>query len=270
MNLEEKSLNWIWLTFIAFFISYLIVGFIGKDLQYLWILLKIFSLGISIFLLIKNKFPRGKDLLMPTIFTVLYLLSTILRFSLLSLVSAITVFLSSCAVCSTFENISGKVFRWVICEKKYDFLLSILIGVVIGCVWGGINYLLMRKNYEIIGYSIWKSLLLSLNPAIFEEISCRAIFYAYCVNFMKHLPKTKKEDFTCWFMIIVPHILPHILLSFEKGFVESIINYIIILFLYIIVFGLVFGILQKKRDVLSAVIAHGIVDAIRFTVFGLI
>lgn len=55
MNLEEKSLKWIWLTF----------------------------------------------------YIALYLLSTIFRFSLFSLVSANVVFLSSCAVASTFENIKA-------------------------------------------------------------------------------------------------------------------------------------------------------------------
>lgn len=145
MNLEEKSLKWIWLTF----------------------------------------------------YIALYLLSTIFRFSLFSLVSANVVFLSSCAVASTFENINGKVYTWVRWDKKYDVLLSIFIGIIIGCVWGGVKYLLMKRNHEIVGYNIWKSMLLALNPAIFEEISCRTIFYAYCIYFMNHLPKSKKENFTC-------------------------------------------------------------------------
>ena len=114
----------------------------------------------------------------------------------------------------------------------------------------------MKRNHEIVGYNIWKSMLLALNPAIFEEISCRTIFYAYCIYFMNHLPKSKKENFTCQFMSVVPHILPHILFSFGKGFLESIINYIIYLLLYIVVLGLVFGILKEKRDVLSTMIAH--------------
>jgi membrane protease YdiL (CAAX protease family) len=39
--------------------------------------------------------------------------------------------------------------------------------------------------------------------------------------------------------------------------------------LYIAVFGFIFAFLQKKRDITSAMIAHGIVDWIRFCIFGL-
>jgi membrane protease YdiL (CAAX protease family) len=36
-----------------------------------------------------------------------------------------------------------------------------------------------------------------------------------------------------------------------------------------VVFGFIFAFLQKKRDVMSAMIAHGVVDWIRFCIFGL-
>lgn len=70
-------------------------------------------------------------------------------------------------------------------------------------------------------------------------------------------------------MMIVPHILPHILFTLEPNMIEACINFGITMVLYIVIFGLILVILQRKRDVLSAMIAHGIIDAIRFTIFGL-
>lgn len=34
-------------------------------------------------------------------------------------------------------------------------------------------------------------------------------------------------------------------------------------------FGLPFALLQRKRDLTSAMVSHGFVDAVRFTLFGL-
>ena len=52
-------------------------------------------------------------------------------------------------------------------------------------------------------------------------------------------------------------------------FVISIVSFLISLVLYIVVFGYLFAFLQKKRDILSAMIAHGVVDWIRFCIFGM-
>ncbi|MNI82817.1 hypothetical protein D3C73_1395710 [compost metagenome] len=51
----------------------------------------------------------------------------------------------------------------------------------------------------------------------------------------------------------------------EKGVVGGVVSVI----LYVVIFGLPFAWLQKKRDVTSAMIAHGTVDCIRFLLFGL-
>ena len=67
-------------------------------------------------------------------------------------------------------------------------------------------------------------------------------------------------------MMIVPHVLVHTPESFIGG---GLINGLISTVLYIIIFGLIFAVLQKKRDITSAMIAHGTVDFIRFCFFGL-
>ena len=127
----------------------------------------------------------------------------------------------------------------------------------------------MKGNNAIALANIGKALIVSLNPAISEEITSRTLFLALCIYAVKGIPTSKKESITCWFMMIVPHILPHMLFSLEGGIVKALISFVIYLVLYIAVFGFVFAFLQRKRDVLSAMVAHGLVDAIRFSIFGL-
>lgn len=267
---NNNELRKVWITFLVYFVLYLVVCLIFKDQQFLWLLISLFSIGISIFLLVKNKFPRGKALLLPVLFAVLYMISNIFSFNVVgTFLGAGKVFFASCAVISTYKSVIGDNFKWVRREKKSDVFKSILIGIGVGIIWGGINYLLMKGNNAIALANIGKALIVSLNPAISEEITSRTLFLALCIYVVKGIPTSKKESFTCWFMMIVPHILPHMLFSLEGGIVKALISFVIYLVLYIAVFGIVFAFLQRKRDVLSAMVAHGLVDAIRFSIFGL-
>lgn len=67
---------------------------------------------------------------------------------------------------------------------------------------------------------------------------------------------TKFQMFTMWFMMCFPHTAAH-------GY--DIVSTVILC----VLFGLPFTLLQRKRDLASAMISHGLVDAVRFTVFGL-
>lgn len=266
---NNKEIRIIWIVFWVYFLLYLTICLVIKEQQFLWLLLETLSIGISIFLLIKTKFSV-KKIRLPILFTVLYLLSTIYNFNMIGAVlGGIVVFLSSCAVISTYKSIMGKDFPWIRHEKRFDIIVSVGIGIVVGVIWGGINYMLMKGSNMYAPANIGKAALVSLNPAINEEIASRSIFYVFCIYFIKGKPTTKKQSFICWFMMIVPHILPHILFSLENGLVNSLMNLLVTLLLYILIFGFIFAYLQRKRDVLSAMIAHGLVDAIRFSIFGL-
>ena len=59
-----------------------------------------------------------------------------------------------------------------------------------------------------------------------------------------------------YFMMFVPHTVAH-----GYDFITTIV--------LAVLFGLPFTILQRKRDIASAMISHGIVDAVRFTLIGL-
>lgn len=268
MTENKKRLLFVWSAFVLFVFLYFVIAIVTKEQGFLWFLLTAYSLGISIFFLKKHRIQNRKALIMPVIFTFLYLISSVYSFNLFSLVHAIMVFLSSCAVSATFTDEMGS-YHWVKSEKKYDFLLSVFLGIIVGIVWGSINYFLMRGSNEKVPTKLIQAGIVALNPAVAEEIAYRTVFYAFCVHFLKGLPTSRKEKFTCWFMMIIPHILPHILFSLEGGLVNAFASFVIILVLYILVFGLAFAILQRKRDVFSAMVAHGIIDAIRFSIFGL-
>lgn len=60
------------------------------------------------------------------------------------------------------------------------------------------------------------------------------------------------QKFTMYFMMCVPHAAVH-----GYPLPETIVLSVL--------FGLPFAFLQKKRDIASAMVSHGIVDAVRFT-----
>ena len=87
-----------------------------------------------------------------------------------------------------------------------------------------------------------------------------------CIKVCKGNENDGKQKITSG---IVPHILPHILFNTTNGVINIIVSFLILLVLYIVVFGFIFTLLQRKRDIMSAMIAHGVVDWIRFCIFGL-
>ena len=67
-------------------------------------------------------------------------------------------------------------------------------------------------------------------------------------------------------MMVIPHVLIHMPDMFiENGLINGIIGIVMLT----ILFGLPFAFLQRKWDLTSAMIAHGIVIAIRFSAFGI-
>ena len=135
-----------------------------------------------------------------------------------------------------------------------DILISLGIAAGTSAVLAVINFLL-GKTHSTVNFAITLSRLsICLSPAIFEEMVCRAAFMAFCLYLFRK--PTKLQLFTMWFMMIVPHTLAH-----HYKLIESL--------MLCIIFGLPFAILQKKRDLTSAMVSHGLVDAIRFCIFGI-
>lgn len=264
-----KNKKNIWKSFIIYTILFLMICILIKDKtnkgEMAWLLLQAYSLLISIKLLKKYKFPRNKQLLIAIIYTSIFSLSTIPYFGVYSIVSILQFFIGICAVISTFDNEKTNI-KFFKEKTPKEIFKTIIIGIIFGLIFGAVNYMLMKNNNEINHANILDAFLLSLSPALGEEILYRTVFYALIISTVK---SNNKAKFTCWFMMMIPHIIPHTAVYFDANFINSLITWPIYIILYAAIFGLIFTVLQKKRDITSAMIAHGIVDFIRFCIFGL-
>lgn len=232
----------------------------------MWLVLEIWAIILAVILLYKNKLPQKRYIIISFILSVLVALSY-LNVSTFSLISGFAVTLiSSLAVFSTFATFEYNKLILLNTSNKKSSLISVLLGIGVGVLLGIVNYGLMIGSNEADFNITLSCFTVALSPAIYEEIVFRSLFYAFCINLINGQVKTKFQRFTCWFMMIIPHVLIHTPDNFIYG---GIIGGIVAIAMYVFIFALPFAILQKKRDITSAMIAHGVVDIIRFLFFGL-
>jgi|LSQX01.2.fsa_nt_gb hypothetical protein len=267
--MKNKSLKTIWIMFAIFIVLFsvnLAVKGIPAATQRMWLIMDIWTIILSIILLFKNKFPSRKGIISSAALGLLVSLSYI-KIGVFSLVLAVVVtVLSSLAVFSTFEKYSEKRLHVMSEKGKLSIVISIIRGLTVGIIWGAINYFLMLSSNEPKFSINIMNFLVALSPAVLEEIAMRTLFFAFCLNLLNGNIGNKSENFTCWFMMMVPHVLIHTPDIFiNQGFVAGIISVV----LYIAIFAFPFAFLQRKCDITSAMIAHGTVDVIRFCFFGL-
>lgn len=221
-----------------------------------WIILALETCGLAVSLLIKTKMPSARYVGMSVAFAVVST-AAYLGYQrnpwilLYGLRAGIPTLLCSLAVFSVMEKRGGILLLSK--SGKHPLMKSILISLALGGVLSVINFFLSGQEAAF-EFSLWK-VLLSLNPAIYEEMACRAIFFAFCI-WHANGKMNVFQKFTTYFMACVPHAAVH-------GY--PLIQTMVLCLL----FGLPFAILQKKRDLTSAMIAHGLVDAVRFTVMGI-
>ncbi len=249
----------LWICFILLLACRLVLK--GGNFPY-WSVLAAITSGLSIFLIAKNKLPSKKYVIISIVFAILSTLAYLgyqqNPFILIyGLRAGIPTLLSSFAVFSVMEKKGG--YKILSHETRWSPLVSILIAVAAGIILSIINTLIsgQKINFE---FSLLK-LLICLNPAIYEEMACRAIFMAFCVYFASNDNSKEKsmnvfDALTMYFMMIVPHTVIH-----GYGLIPTLI--------LCVLFGLPFALLQRKRDIASAMISHGIVDAVRFTLTGI-
>lgn len=242
-----------WIIFALFFVIY------ATKMCSLWVVLTVWTVGLSIFLLAKNKLPSVKYIIISICLALVSSLSYFAYskgFVLQMPLTGINCLLSSLAVFSVMEKYGD--YELIKTNRKTSPLVSVLIGLVTGIILGLINLLLGKNSMEVNFGITLPRIIISLIPGISEEISNRAIFMAFLVYIfaMKNKAPSKFQIFTLWFMMTVPHCYAH-----GYPFVESLI--------LLVLFGLPFAYLQRKRDITSAIISHTIVDLMRFVVFGL-
>jgi hypothetical protein len=231
----------------------------------MWLLLEVWAILISVLLLIKHKLPSSRQILLSVLLAAAVALAY-LNYSLFSMIStSIITLLSSLAIFSTFNRYREGRLLFLNTANKKTVAVSLLTGVAAGVLLGILN--LMLSGSDLGGFSIKLSYFkVALSPAIYEEIGMRSLFYALCLSMLNGKIETKAQKFTAWFMMIMPHVLIHTPDSFIiGGIIPGMINIVMLA----VLFGLPFAILQKKRDITSAMLAHGIVDVIRFCFMGL-
>ena len=244
----------IWITFAIFF------GIYVTKMFNLWLVLIAWTTGLSIYLLIKNKLPSEKYIILSitlaAIASAAYL-GYAFKFYLQIPITFVNCLLASLAVFSVMEKYGE--YDLIKTDKKSSTLISVLIGIAVGVGLGLINLLLAKGSSMKVDFAITlPRIIVSLNPGINEEISSRAIFMAFFVYKFTAQNKapTKIQRFSMWFMMTVPHCYAH-----GYPFFDSLI--------LLVLFGLPFAFLQRKRDLTSAMLSHALVDLIRFVVVGL-
>lgn len=112
-------------------------------------------------------------------------------------------------------------------------------------------------NVSYLGYQQDMGMLIYGLKASIPSLFCRLAVFSVMEKYGEFtlLKKDNKLSFPVYFMMTIPHSFVH-----GFGYFSTIIMAIL--------FGLPFALLQKKRDLTSAMISHVFVDAVRFTLFG--
>ncbi|MNB80937.1 hypothetical protein D3C75_277050 [compost metagenome] len=265
----KSNLKMVWMMFGVFMLLFVLNFYAGSNqtdaTSRMWIVLGACSLLVSVFLLVKHKLPAKRQILISLLLAAA-VAAAYINLSLFTMIeTSVITLMSSLAVFSTFNRFSDNRLVFLHNSNKKTVAVSLLTGIAAGAVLGIINLLLSGKALDSfsIKFAYFK---IALSPAIYEEMAMRAVFYALCLSLLNGRMDTRAKRFTAWFMMIIPHVLIHTPdIIINNGIVPGVINIIMLALL----FGLPFAVLQKKRDITSAMLAHGIVDVIRFCFLGL-
>lgn len=266
---KKKTLLPVWIMFAVFAAVFVLNMGVTADIspaQRMWLVLDVWSGAAAIGLLVKNGLPNRRQLMLSAVAALLVIVSYI-GVSLFSMIKGgIIVMLAAMAVFSVFNRYEGAALRLTSKGIRGGIPVGVLIAVGAGLLLAALNCLLMSGSSAPVMKLSPFCFTIALSPAILEEIAYRALFYALCISSLGGRPETRGGRFGCMFMMIVPHVIVHTPDAFISG---GVISGVISLLLYVLLFGLPFAILQRRRSVGSAMLAHGLVDCIRFIVFGL-
>ena len=247
----KKHIVFLWILFAAVLANRLTINVDN------WTLLTFVSCILSTAILRKTGMPSRDHLLLSLLLAVLCTVAyfgyehtrSVLIYGLFT--AGLPTLLAAMAVFGVMEKKGG--LRMIAGKNRESVLFSIGLGFIIGMGLSAVN-LMLSQDQVTFGFSFWK-ILLALNPAINEEISFRAVFMAYCCLYADEEGMSGPELFTMYFMMCIPHTMAH-----GYGFVGTL--------LLCLFFGLPFTFLQHRRDILTAMVSHGIVDAVRFILTG--
>lgn len=242
IRLKKEALKLFWV-FIFFIFVWVIASMFNMNI--LWFVI---VCVIAIRYIVKEKNIDRKDIIIACAFGVVSMPSNLI----MGLVT-IPVYLGAMCILKDSNN---EVF--VIRSGKRQIAISLSIAIGIGIFLGVINLFLANAP---INFSVkLKWFLDAIRAGVTEEIIFRLFFFAMCVAIVKDKKMSKAENVLSYLIMTIPHVLIH----FNLETVD--LGSIIVLF---VLFGFPFAVLQRKRDLSSAIVAHYVVDLIRFILLGI-
>ena len=154
-----------WIFFALFFAVYMFKMFP------LWLVLSVWSMGLSIFLLIKNKFPSLKYIIISVILAFIAGISYFgyfHKFNLQMIITGVPCLLACLSVFSVMEKCGW--YQLIKTDNKLSPLFSVLMGIGSGIVLGLIN-LLLGKNSMTMVYDVCPTLSFTRVSAVSESDS---------------------------------------------------------------------------------------------------
>ena len=268
---RTSGMKKIWSLF-AIFMGLFMLGFLGIRLDEnatasAWTVLVFCVIISSIVMLVKNKLPSKKQVGISLILGVLVLIAGFgvgmsIDFGMLPM--AIVTTLCALAMFSIFNRYPDNAMRLLKTNSAKSIGISIAIGIAVGIVLGAVNLFLHGEELSLMITP--SAFIVALNPGVFEEIALRAFIYAFSLYLMRGAINSKAQSFTLWFMMIVPHVLIHTPDMFIYDGILAGMQSVVFL---TVLFGFPFAFLQRKVDITSAMIAHGVVMIIRFNFLGI-
>ncbi|GGH11382.1 CPBP family glutamic-type intramembrane protease [Paenibacillus segetis] len=238
---------------VGFKLTSLLVG-----LMCLWGLAAVFKMMVIWFLLfgvvsvvyiIKNKNTTLRDIMIGCVLGIIAMPASVFMG-----VSSILIYIGATSM------MKGSSHRIILIKNatKRDVVISCITLVLVGVVLGGINVLLGLSSNPINPSFQLSHIFEAIKAGVTEEIMFRYFLFALCVVIAGDHKFTKLQNVLCYLIMVLPHVFIH----FELSTIN--IGNIIVLSL---LFGLPFAWLQRKRDLVSAMGSHSIVDIIRFCLF---
>jgi len=139
--------------------------------------------------------------------------------------------------------------------------IGILSALPVGAALGTLNVLSAKGSTgpRGVGGQV-HGLLGALKAGISEELGMRLCLLALCVYALEHRPRTRRENLLTYLVLVVPHAAFHFVSnpSLMLGGTIS----------FSVFFGFPFAFLLQRFGLISAAVAHTIIDAVRFVTLG--
>lgn len=173
-----------------------------------------------------------------------------------NLIMGVSTIITFVAAMSIYNKSKNKIifFR----SGKKNVVITLFIILITGVLLGTLNvYLAMDTMVINISFKL-KWILDALRAGITEEVLFRFFFFAICIKVTRDNKLNKFQIFMCYLIMIIPHSMAHF--DFTTFSIPNVI-------IPSLLFGLPLTLSIMKRDLLTAMGIHSIIDLLRFIIF---